>query len=88
MHSLSSLKFLKLLPLMLLLGCSGVFAQSDASTLDGEVKPLAPTARQDSLDRMIAELLSQHHYRQSPLDDALSSLVLNTYLDSEVPRYA
>ena len=82
MHSLSSLKFLKLLPLILLLGCPGVFAQSDASTLDGEVKPLAPTARQDSLDRIIAELLSQHHYRQSQLDDALSSLVLNAYLDS------
>jgi carboxyl-terminal processing protease len=46
------------------------------------VKTLAPTARQDSLDRTISELLSQHHYRQSPLDDALSSLVLNAYLDS------
>jgi len=82
MPSLSSLKFLKQLPLILLLGCSGVFAQSAVPTVDGEVNILAPTARQDSLDRMIAELLSQHHYRQSPLDDALSSRVLNAYLDS------
>ena len=82
MHPFSSLKSLILLPLILILGLPAAFAKPDDSGLAGEVKTLAPTARQDSLDRTIAELLSQHHYRQSPLDDALSSLVLNAYLDS------
>jgi carboxyl-terminal processing protease len=82
MHPFSSLKSLILLPLILILGLPAAFAKPDDSDLAGGVKTLAPTARQDSLDRTIAELLSQHHYRQSPLDDALSSLVLNAYLDS------
>ncbi|MFZ1827929.1 MAG: carboxy terminal-processing peptidase [Candidatus Competibacteraceae bacterium] len=81
MHYLPSLKSLTLLSLIFTLGLPGAFAKPDAQP-GVEAKTLAPTARQDSLDRIIAELLSQHHYRQSPLDDALSSLVLNAYLDS------
>ena len=81
-HHFPNLKFLILLPLILILGLSETFAKSEDPGLGVAVKTLAPTARQDSLDRTIAELLSRHHYRQSPLDDALSSLVLNAYLDS------
>ncbi|MER2527904.1 MAG: S41 family peptidase, partial [Candidatus Competibacter denitrificans] len=81
MHYLPSLKSLTLLSLIFTLGLPGAFAKPDAQP-GVEAKTLVPTARQDSLDRIIAELLSQHHYRQSPLDDALSSLVLNAYLDS------
>ena len=79
-HYLPSFKSLTLLLLILVLPAA--FAKPVESGAGPEVKTLAPTARQDSLDRTIADLLSQHHYRQSPLDDALSSLVLNAYLDS------
>ncbi len=82
MYHLPNLKALILLPLILILGLTATFAKPVEPDVSAEVKPLAPTARQDSLDRTIADLLSQHHYRQSPLDDALSSLVLNAYLDS------
>ncbi len=82
MHYFPNLKSLTLLPLILALGLPGAFAKPTDANPSVEIKTLAPTARQDSLDRTIAELLSQHHYRQSPLDDALSSLVLNAYLDS------
>ncbi len=80
MYHLPSLKSLTLLLLILVLPAA--FAKPAEPDAGPEVKTLAPTARQDSLDRTIADLLSQHHYRQSPLDDALSSLVLNAYLDS------
>ena len=80
MYPLPSLKSLTLLLLILVLPAA--LAKPVESGAGPEVKTLAPTARQDSLDRTIADLLSQHHYRQSPLDDALSSLVLNAYLDS------
>lgn len=83
-HPFPSLKILAtlLLSLILIPGAPGVFAKPDDANPNLQVKTLAPTSRQDSLDRTIANLLSQHHYRQSPLDDALSSLVLNAYLDS------
>lgn len=82
MHSVSNLKSLILLPLMLTLGLPQAFAKPSDTGTDLEIKTLAPTARQGSLDRTIAELLAQHHYRQSPLDDSLSSLVLNAGLES------
>jgi len=84
MHYLPNLKFLTslLLPLILIVGAPGAFAKPEDASAPLQIKTLAPTSRQDLLDRTIANLLSQHHYRQSPLDDALSSRVLNAYLDS------
>ncbi|MCP5160006.1 MAG: hypothetical protein H6975_11455, partial [Gammaproteobacteria bacterium] len=76
MHHFPSLKFLTSLPLILILGTPNVFAKPEKVDADLQIKTLAPTSRQDALDRTIANLLSQHHYRQSPLDVALSSLVL------------
>ena len=81
MHNIRALKFLILLPLVLLLGSPEAFAKSAAPSTDVAVGDLMPTARHASLDRAIAELLSQHHYRQSSLDDRLSALILTTYLD-------
>ena len=81
-YPLPSLKLLTVLLLSLILWAPGVFAKPGAANANLQIKMLAPTSRQDALDRTIANLLSQHHYRQSPLDDALSSLVLNAYLDS------
>lgn len=83
MRNIRLLKFFIPLPLILGLCLTGAaFAKSDdAPATNTLVKALAPTARQISLDQTIAELLSRHHYRQSKLDDRLSSLVLNAYLD-------
>lgn len=75
------LKFLILLPLMLVLGLPGVFAKPNESSAEFVVKDLAPAARQQQLDRTIAKFLSQHHYRRSKLDDQLSSLILTNYLE-------
>ncbi len=74
-------KFLIPLSLILILGLTGAFAKSDDPSAIADVKVLVPTARQSSLDQTIAELLSRHHYRQSKLDERLSSLVLAAYLD-------
>ncbi len=75
MHCFRTLKLL--LVLLLLSSLPGV----NAKTATDDVAPLAPAAQLNTLDRTIANLLSQHHYRQSKLDDRLSSLILNTYLD-------
>ena len=75
MHCFRTLKLL--LVLLLLSSLPGV----NARTVTDDVAPLAPAAQLNALDRTIANLLSQHHYRQSKLDDRLSSLILNTYLD-------
>ncbi|MDS4042706.1 MAG: carboxy terminal-processing peptidase [Candidatus Competibacter sp.] len=82
MRNFRTLKLLALLPLILVLNLAGAFAKpTDPGPDVIDVKPLTPTSRQTSLDRTIAGLLSQHHYRQSKLDDRLSSLILTTYLD-------
>ena len=83
MPNIRTLKHYFLLSLLsLALSLPGAFAKpADPSADILNVKPLAPTARLTSLDQTIATLLAQHHYRQSKLDDRLSSLILTTYLD-------
>ena len=81
MHNVRLLKPLILFLLVLALGLPGVFAKSADPDTDLVVKDLAPVARQQHLDRTIANFLSQHHYRRSKLDDSLSSQVLSNYLE-------
>ncbi len=83
MPNIRTLKHYFLLSLLsLALSLPGAFAKpADPGADILNVKPLAPTARLTSLDQTIATLLAQHHYRQSKLDDRLSSLILTTYLD-------
>jgi carboxyl-terminal processing protease len=82
MRNLRILKSLALWPLILALSLTAAFAKpADPAGADAAVTTLAPNDRQTTLDKTIAELLSQHHYRQSKLDDRLSALVLTTYLD-------
>ncbi len=80
MRNVRTLKYLPSL-LLLLLSLPGAFAKPADPVVDAAVGTLTPTPRQASLDQTIARLLSQHHYRQSKLDDRLSALVLTTYLD-------
>ncbi len=82
MRNLRIPKSLALWPLILALSLTVAFAKpAEPVGADVAVAALAPTARQTTLDKTIAELLSRHHYRQSKLDDRLSALVLTTYLD-------
>jgi len=73
MRNIQISKFSALFLLILALSAPGVFANATDPTAIVDVKPLAPTSRQTSLDQTISGLLSQHHYRQSKLDDRLSS---------------
>jgi carboxyl-terminal processing protease len=43
---------------------------------------LAPTEQQNYVARRVADIISHEHYRRAPLDDHLSSLILDRYLDA------
>ena len=43
---------------------------------------LAPTEQQDYVARRVSDIVAREHYRRAPLDDHLSSLILDRYLDS------
>ncbi len=81
MRTVRTLKLLAPLALISVLSLSWTFAKTADPAVEVPVKTLEPTSQQTSLDQTIAKLLSQHHYRQSKLDDRLSALILNTYLD-------
>ncbi len=44
--------------------------------------PLMPAEQEDYVARRIADIVAREHYRRAPLDDHLSSLILDRYLDS------
>ncbi len=82
MRNLQNLKLLVLsVVLTLASGLSCAFAKTSDQEMELPAELLAPTPQQAVLDQTIARLLSQHHYRQSKLDDRLSSLVLDAYLE-------
>ena len=82
MRNFRILQFLGPLPFVLASGLLwGAAVLAEPQPAVAAVKALAPTSNQTSLDRTIAKLLSQYHYRQSKLDDQLSSLIFTTYLD-------
>jgi len=73
MRNVRTLKFLGPLSFMLVLSLSWNVAATAESETAAAVKTLAPTSNQTALDRTIAKLLSQYHYRQSKLDDGRAS---------------
>jgi carboxyl-terminal processing protease len=50
-----------------------------AVTANGQ---LAPTEQEDYVARRVADIVAREHYRRAPLDDRLSSLILDRYLDA------
>jgi len=60
---------------MLLLGTAR--APSSAATVD-----FAPTERQAKVARLVSSMFERSHYRQAPVNDPVSSLVLDRYLES------
>ena len=43
---------------------------------------LAPTDQETYVARRVADIVAHEHYRRAPLDDHLSSLILDRYLDA------
>jgi len=43
---------------------------------------LAPTEQENYVARRVADIVAREHYRRAPLDDHLSSLILDRYLDT------
>jgi carboxyl-terminal processing protease len=43
---------------------------------------LAPTEQESYVARRISDIVAREHYRRAPLDDRLSSLILDRYLDT------
>jgi len=43
---------------------------------------LAPTEQQNYVARRVEDIVAREHYRRAPLDDHLSSLILDRYLDA------
>ena len=43
---------------------------------------LAPTEQESYVARRVADIVAHEHYRRAPLDDHLSSLILDRYLDT------
>jgi carboxyl-terminal processing protease len=46
------------------------------------VAALAPTEQESYVARRVADIVAHEHYRRAPLDDHLSSLILDRYLDT------
>ncbi len=51
-----------------------------AATAAGAV--LAPTEQENYVARRVSDIIAREHYRRAPLDDRLSSLILDRYLDA------
>src|ERR1700722_970955 len=43
---------------------------------------LAPTEQENYVARRVADIVAREHYRRAPLDDPISSLILDRYLDA------
>ncbi len=46
------------------------------------IAKLVPTEQQDYVARRVSDIVAREHYRHAPLDDHLSSLILDRYLDA------
>lgn len=53
-----------------------------APAASAAVTVLAPTEQENYVARRVADIVAHEHYRRAPLDDHLSSLILDRYLDA------
>jgi len=63
---------------LLLLGT----ARAPSSTAGAATRDFAPTERQAKVARLVSSMFERSHYRQAPVNDPVSSLVLDRYLES------
>jgi carboxyl-terminal processing protease len=57
-------------------------AMTPPATTPAAVSTLAPTEQENYVARRVADIVAHEHYRRAPLDDHLSSLILDRYLDA------
>jgi carboxyl-terminal processing protease len=57
-------------------------AMTPPAAVPAATAALAPTEQENYVARRVADIVSREHYRRAPLDDHLSSLILDRYLDA------
>ncbi len=57
-------------------------AMSPPAAAPGAAAALAPTEQESYVARRVSDIIAREHYRRAPLDDHLSSLILDRYLDA------
>ncbi len=57
-------------------------AMTPAPAIPATAAVLAPTEQENYVARRVADIVAREHYRRAPLDDHLSSLILDRYLDA------
>src|ERR1700678_204202 len=57
-------------------------AMTPSPAVPAAAAPLAPTEQENYVARRVADIIAREHYRRAPLDDHLSSLILDRYLDA------
>ncbi len=57
-------------------------AMTPPAAAPGAPAVLAPTEQESYVARRVSDIIAREHYRRAPLDDHLSSLILDRYLDS------
>lgn len=57
-------------------------ARAPSSVADATTTDFAPTERQAKVARLVGSMFERSHYRQAPVNDPVSSLVLDRYLES------
>ena len=53
-----------------------------AAAASGAATVLEPTEQENYVARRVSDIIAREHYRRAPLDDRLSSLILDRYLDA------
>ncbi len=67
------------------IGLGVLLAAARSAPEVGTPAVLAPSDQQNYVARRISDIVAREHYRRAPLDDRLSSLILDRYLDSIDP---
>src|ERR1700732_3370692 len=57
-------------------------AMTPSPAVPAATAPISPTEQENYVARRVADIVAREHYRRAPLDDHLSSLILNRYLDA------
>jgi carboxyl-terminal processing protease len=57
-------------------------AMTPPAAVPAATATLAPTDQENYVARRVADIVAHEHYRRAPLDDHLSSLILDRYLDA------
>jgi carboxyl-terminal processing protease len=57
-------------------------AKAPTAAASAAVTDFAPTERQAKVARLVSSMFERSHYRQAPVNDPVSSLVLDRYLES------